>query len=256
MINRRATSLPSTCRSGWSRRHSSRTSAFASRSLPRFDRQFSLVKRQPGVRRSLAASASLALGAAAHGMAPLGGRLPKEIPCPFEEGHRIAELGGVPAREEKYLEEVREVLARNGVACLVVRRSFKSRCRCSQFPLFFMPMPLQPLLGGFLHDVRSGPVKVKRGLLDGPYDVRIHGRQELSLVALRGLSAPSWRRFVVGHRPAYAWCNPGNRPMGCDQRQGTGARAWSISPTIWVIFLLTQRNPRSRMPEKYRYRYI
>jgi hypothetical protein len=81
----------------------------------------------------------------------------------------------------------------------------RSAARRSRPLLFFMPMPLQPLLGGFLHDVRSGSVKVKRGLLDGPYDVRIHGRQELSLVALRGLSAPSWRRFVVGHGPAYAW---------------------------------------------------
>ena len=42
---------------------------------------------------------------------------------------------------------------------------------------------LQPLLTGFLHDIRGGPVQVERRLLDGPDDVRIHGRQELSFVA-------------------------------------------------------------------------
>src|ERR1700733_5874066 len=34
---------------------------------------------------------------------------------------------------------------------------------------------------------------------DGPNDVRIHGCQKLALFTFRG--SPSWRRFVVRHRP-------------------------------------------------------
>src|SRR5580704_4764130 len=51
----------------------------------------------------------------------------------------------------------------------------------------FVLMPLQPLLGRLLHEIRGGPVQVECRLLDGPNDVRIHGCQELSLLA--------WRRF-------------------------------------------------------------
>src|SRR5258708_32042090 len=102
-------------------------------------------------------------------------------------------------------------------------------------PSLLLPcaMPLQPLLCGLFHDVRRGPVHVERRLLDRSNDVRIHCRQELSFVAWRGFSSPSWRRFFVRHRPACVLCNPGNRPMGCGLRQGTGTKAWSLSPTVW-----------------------
>jgi hypothetical protein len=49
--------------------------------------------------------------------------------------------------------------------------------------LALLGLRLQPLLTGFLHDIRGGPVQVERRLLDGPDDVRIHGRQKLSFVA-------------------------------------------------------------------------
>ena len=72
--------------------------------------------------------------------------------------------------------------------------AFRIRCPCDDiaaaplqpFPLFFTLMPLQPLLGGLLHQVRGSPVQVECHLLDGPNDVRIHGCQELSLLALWG----------------------------------------------------------------------
>ena len=32
-------------------------------------------------------------------------------------------------------------------------------------------------MGGFLHDIGGGPIEVERGLLDRPYEVRIHGCQ-------------------------------------------------------------------------------
>jgi hypothetical protein len=43
--------------------------------------------------------------------------------------------------------------------------------------------------------------KVECRLLDGPNDVRIHGCQELSLVAWRGFSSPCWKRFFVRPSP-------------------------------------------------------
>ena len=59
-------------------------------------------------------------------------------------------------------------------------------CIGSQFPIIRWSAPAEAdlaLLTGFLHDIRGGPVQVERRLLDGPDDVRIHGRQELSFVA-------------------------------------------------------------------------
>jgi hypothetical protein len=47
--------------------------------------------------------------------------------------------------------------------------------------LALLGLRLQPLTG-FLHDIRGGPVQIERRRLDGPDDVRIHGRQELSFV--------------------------------------------------------------------------
>ena len=134
-------------------------------------------------------------------------------------------------------------------------RSMTSLWRpCSQFPLLFKLMPLQPYSGGLFHDIRRGPIQVERSLLDRSNDVRIHGRQELSFVAWGGFSAPSWRRFCVRHRSACALCNPGNRPMGCHARQVTGAKAWLVSPdNLSPILLLMRRNSPlpARMPSKY-----
>jgi hypothetical protein len=50
-------------------------------------------------------------------------------------------------------------------------------------------VPLQPFLGGLFHDFGRGLVQPDRRLLDLPYDIRIHGREELPFVALGGFSA-------------------------------------------------------------------
>jgi hypothetical protein len=49
-------------------------------------------------------------------------------------------------------------------------------------------MPLEPLRGGFFHDLGRRLVQADSRLLDSPNDVGIHGRQELLFVALRGFS--------------------------------------------------------------------
>jgi hypothetical protein len=113
--------------------------------------------------------------------------------------------------------------------------AMRDRCRCRYRPPPSSPlpfprvMPLEPLLGGLLHDFGGGFVQPDGSLLDLPNDLRIHRRQELPFVALRGFSPLFLRRLRVRHRPARALCHSPKPSHGLR----AAARDWAGRPTIF-----------------------